>query len=303
MEAGLKHHRSSITHLSDDSLHLIFEKLDTKLDRESFGLTCHHFLDIQNSSLKCLKIDSMGCPPLSGFTNKGIYYIASGCPLLSLISLSFCKITDIGLKKLSKSCKYLKEVDLFACSKITDSGIQSLNQNCRQLRTLNIGMCDKITGAGFQGCSPKLACLKAYSCVLSSTGITEMLSGGGLEYLNFGRITCIGDNGLAAIGAGFARNLKILDFNKCDFVTDDVVLSISKGCPLLQEWNLSHCGYIGLLVALGDGCERLLVVSMKYCPQAFASGKNSFITQKKGRKILEKEVMSIIPHWAFARWP
>ena len=194
MEVGLKHHRSSITHLSDDSLYMIFQKLDTKLDRESFGLTCHHFLDIQNSSLKCLKIDSMRRPPFNqtidssmlnkllnrfrqleslsvnlcmdvtdlglsqlqnygsklhslylddsfNVTNKGISYIASGCPLLSVISISFCKITDTGLIKLSKSCKYLKEVDLFKCSKITDSGIRSLNKNCRQLRTLNIGMC------------------------------------------------------------------------------------------------------------------------------------------------------------------
>ena len=67
-----------------------------------------------------------------------------------------------------------------------------------------------------------------------------MLSGGGLEYLNLANIICIGDNGLAAIGLGFAANFKILDFNRSRFVMDDVVLSIAKGCPLLQEWNLSH---------------------------------------------------------------
>ncbi|PWA52442.1 hypothetical protein CTI12_AA454760 [Artemisia annua] len=98
----------------------------------------------------------------------------------------------LGLKNLSKSCKYLKEVNLFCCANIADNGIRSLNQNCRQLRTVDIGMCQKISGVGFQGCLPTLACLKAHSCVLSSTGITEMLSGGGLEYLNLANFICIG---------------------------------------------------------------------------------------------------------------
>ncbi|GJQ94133.1 RNI-like superfamily protein [Tanacetum coccineum] len=382
MDIGFKHHQFCITRLSDDALYVIFKKLDTKLNRESFSLTCHHFLDIQDLNLKCLEIDSLRRPPtnqrisscmlekllnrfrqleslsvnlcidvtdsglrqlqnygsklhslylhdLFKVTNKGISYIASGCPLLSVISLSFCKITNRGLKNLSKSCKYLEEVNLFCCANITDNGIRSLNQNCRQLRTLNIGMCQKISGVGFQGCLPTLACLKAHSCVLSSTGITEMLSGGGLEYLNFANIICIGDNGLAAIGLGFAANLKILDFNKCRFVTDDVVLSIAKGCPLLQEWNLSHCNRIGTsgwysiglycknlerlhvsgcydfhndaLLALGNGCERLLVVSMKSCFQVFSSVKNSFRTQREGREIIEKEVSTVFPCLAFTR--
>nr|GEZ74087.1 hypothetical protein [Tanacetum cinerariifolium] len=353
MDIGFKHHQFSITRLSDDALYVIFKKLDTKLNRESFSLTCHHFLDIQDSNLKCLEIDSLRRPPtnqrisscmlekllnrfrqlellsvnlcidvkdsglrqlqnygsklrslylhdLFKVTNKGISYIASGCPLLSVISLSFCKITNRGLKNLSKSCKYLKEVNLFCCANITDNGIRSLNQNCRKLRTLNIGMCQNISGVGFQGCLPTLACLKAHSCVLSSTGITEMLSGGGLEYLNLANIICIGYNGLAAIGLGFAANLKILDFNKCRFVTDDVVLSIAKGCPLLQEWNLSHCDRIGTS-ALGNGCERLLVVSMKSCPQVFSSVKNSFRTQREGREIIEREVSTVFSCLAFTR--
>nr|XP_043638306.1 F-box/LRR-repeat protein 12-like [Erigeron canadensis] len=347
MDMGVKIQRFCITDLHDEYLYLIFGKLDKSVDREAFGLTCHRFLDIQNSSRKCLKfgtltqsnrskrkvmidsskLDSLlkrfrqleflslkGCIDVSDLgltqlqicgsklhtlkldyrsdiTNKGLSYVASGCPLLSVISLFGSKITDLGLKSL-KSCKHLKEVDLACCDKISDSGIQSLIQSGQlrtldvsmcfkitdiafqgrsitleevdisycdkitdsgirsliqgypQLRTLNISKCCKITGIGFQGCSPTLACVIAYKCVLSSTGIAEMLSGGGFKYLSFACFKCIEGNGLATIGSGLAPNLKVLDFHNCDFVTDDVILSISQGCPSLQEWNLSYCGYI-----------------------------------------------------------
>ncbi|PWA34837.1 RNI-like superfamily protein [Artemisia annua] len=377
MDVGLQDHPSYITNLHNDSLYLIFEKLDMKVDQDSFGLTCHRFLDIQNSSSKCLelgyngssfmldkllkrfrKLESLslkGCTYVfnSGLSrlqtcgsklhtlylvrvclkNTGLSYIASGCPLLSVISICSCVITDKGLKILSESCKYLKDVELLPiqCDSITDSGIQSLNQNCRQLRTLIIGCCPGIAGVGFQGCSPTLSCLIATNCALSSTGITNILSGGGLEYLNFGSVKCIGANGLAAIGLGFAANLKVLDLNHCSFVTDEVVLSISKGCPLLQEWNLSYCDKIGTsgwypigwycsnleilhvnecysfqneaLIALGNGCKRLSVIHMKNCPRIISTEKDLFITQREGRKIIESEVSMIIPRWVYAIWP
>ncbi|GJQ94134.1 leucine-rich repeat domain, L domain-like protein [Tanacetum coccineum] len=348
MDVGLQDHHSYITNLHDDTLYLIFGKLDTKVDQDYFGLTCHRFLDIQNSSRKCLELgynsnsfmldkllkrfrqlESLslkGCTYVFGsclsrlqtcgsklhaiylvrvicFGKRTLSYIASGCPLLSVISICSCNITDKGLKILSK-CKYLKDVELLPdlCDSITDSGSQSLIQNCRQLRTLNIGNCPGIVGVGFQGCSPTLSCLVATNCSLSSTGIAHILSGGGLEYLNFGSVKCTGDNGLATIGLGFAANLKVLDFNLCSFVTDDVVLSISKGCPMLQVWNLSYCDKIGTsgwypigwycenleilhvnecysfnneaLIALGDGCKRLSIIQMKNCPRVVSTGKD-----------------------------
>ncbi|GJY61438.1 hypothetical protein Tco_0462095, partial [Tanacetum coccineum] len=53
----------------------------------------------------------------------------------------------------------------------------------------------------------------AEDCALSmdATGVSRILSGGGLEYLNLSRGKRKGD-GLAAIGLGLASNLKILDF-------------------------------------------------------------------------------------------
>ncbi|GJY54250.1 leucine-rich repeat domain, L domain-like protein [Tanacetum coccineum] len=117
-------------------------------------------------------------------------------------------------------------------------------------------------------------------------GVGGILSGGGLEYLNLYRLQKRNQgNGLEAIGLGLASNLKILNFYMCNFVEEAAIIEISRGCPLLQEWNLSHCHKIGMsgwesiglhcknlerlhvtgcknlcdrgLLALGNGCKRL----------------------------------------------
>ncbi|GKA20799.1 RNI-like superfamily protein [Tanacetum coccineum] len=127
--------------------------------------------------------------------------ITNACPLLSVISLYYCSITDTRLEALTKACKSLKEVSL------------------EDAEYCPLGM--------------------------DATGVSRILSGGGLEYLNLSNGTRMGD-GLAAIGLGFATNLKILHFCDCRFVKDDVIIQISKGCPLLQEWDLSFCERIGI---------------------------------------------------------
>ncbi|XP_076940119.1 F-box/LRR-repeat protein 12-like [Bidens hawaiensis] len=335
--------RSCFTNLPDELVYQIFEKVDSNLDRESFGLTCHRFLDIQNSSLKHLElnflpwlgnfyseIDSLtvdkllnrfrqleslylsGCDNVNDsglvllqkygakfhslsldsspkITNVGFSSIASGCPSLSFIYISFSSIDDSGLEILTKSCNSLKEVSLVWCDKITDHGIQSLTRNCRQLRALRITGCTKIRGEGFKGCSSTLACLEANDCLIYA-GLTEVVSGGGLEYLN---LFCrwplsIRGRALASISSGRAANLKILNLWGCSFVRNDAIIHISKGCPLLQDWNLECCVKISIagwestglncqslekihvnrclrlcdrgLLALGSGCKRLSVI-------------------------------------------
>ena len=57
MDSGVKNHNKRIrttTHLPDDTLSLIFEKLKKKDDRDSFGRACHNFLDIQSSNRRQL---------------------------------------------------------------------------------------------------------------------------------------------------------------------------------------------------------------------------------------------------------
>ncbi|KAI3771206.1 hypothetical protein L6452_02365 [Arctium lappa] len=389
MEANDEVSHSFIMHLPDDCLCSIFEKFDSSIDRESFGLTCHRLLYIQDSRRRSLEfgcsfsrvnhslstttidVDSLildklirrfqqleslslcGCVNLldSGLsqlqnhgsklhslyldccfkvTDTGLSSVAVGCPSLSFISLYRCSITDNGLKLLAKSCLSLKDLNLEWCSLITDSGISAISNNCRQLRALKISHCDKIKGVGFDGCSQTLACLEAESCKLEPEGVMRILSGGGLEYMNVSSLGwCIRGDGLQAIGGGFGSNLRILNFRLCRSVGDETIMEISKGCPLLQEWNLSLCTEIGVvgwesvgiycnnleklhvsgcrslcdqgLLALRNGCKSLSTVYISRCRQVSSLAITLFKIARWDVEIKLEEVMCIMPNRFFKR--
>ncbi|PWA52732.1 RNI-like superfamily protein [Artemisia annua] len=77
----------------------------------------------------------------------------------------------------------------------------------------------------------------AGKCELDSSAVPAILSGGGLEYLN---LSFRWKDELGAVGlGGFGANIKVLEIIVT--ITNDAIMNIVKGCPLLQEWNLSNC--------------------------------------------------------------
>lgn len=223
---------------------------------------------------------------------------------MSVVSLyKCCFITDYGLQILTESCKSLKHVDLSLCSGITDNGIQCLSQNCRQLTKLWISGCDKILGKGFQGVSPTLACLEAKNCSFDSKGVSAVLSGGGLEYLNLSRDKYPWECDLAAIGLGFGAHIKTLDLKNCKFVEDATITKIAQGCPLLQEWNLSGCDKIRNRgwQSIATYCQNLKILHVNGCKSLInirglvalggALRQDVEIKKKESRQI-------ITPNWA-----
>ncbi|RWW03154.1 hypothetical protein GW17_00033700 [Ensete ventricosum] len=83
-------------------------------------------------------------------------------------------------------------------------------------RSVSFDRCMKqgraIRGTGFAGCSSTLTYLEADSCMLTPEGVSEAVSGGGLEYLNISNLRiCVGADGLAMIGAGSATKLRYLN--------------------------------------------------------------------------------------------
>ncbi|XP_076904943.1 F-box/LRR-repeat protein 12-like [Bidens hawaiensis] len=379
---------SSIMHLPDDCLFFIFEKFDSSADRQSFGLTCHRMLHIQNITRKSLEfgcsffrlnrdslsktitdIDSIildklikrftrlellslsGCVNLQDaglsqlqnhgsklkslyldccfkVTDMGLSSVASGCPNLSFISLYRCDISDNGLKLIARSCRFLKDLNLEWCSRITDTGISFITNNCREIRAIKISHCEKVKGVGFDRCSETLACLEADSCKLEPEGILGILSGGGLEYLNVSSLSwCVRGDGLRAIGHGLGRNIKILNFRLCRTVGDETIMEISKGCPLLKEWNLSLCTEIGVsgwesigkycdnlervhvngcrgfcdrgLLALRNGCKRLSVIYITRCQRVSSLAIAMFKMARWDVEMKPEEVMCIMPKHFF----
>ncbi|XP_071740802.1 F-box/LRR-repeat protein 12-like [Rutidosis leptorrhynchoides] len=327
-------HIMCITQLPDDPLCPIYQKLNNVSDRKSFSRTCHRFLEIvilnskyfdgYSPSNKLRKLYNRDAIFLDKSLN--IFCRFHSPSLLSVVNLSYCAITDNGLKTLTKYCKSITTISLLCCHRITNNGIWFLSRNCPQLRALKITGCDKVVGVRSQSISPTLAYLKADSHVLYPTGF---LSGGGLQYLEvtYSDKHCMNthERGLAAIGSGIAKYIKIIDFSKCSFVTDDCMMKISIGCPTLQELNLSYCHNIGLpswesiglrcknmerlhvnyyanlcdrgLLALGNGCKSLSVLYMTMCVGVTTSAKNIFKIQRRDVKIEERFGITNFPSW------
>ncbi|XP_071741338.1 F-box/LRR-repeat protein 12-like [Rutidosis leptorrhynchoides] len=268
-------------------------KRHKKLEKLTVGCRifyCPHITDSclnpllkYGSTLRSLYLDQCGF-----ITETGFSLVASGCPLLSVISLSFTHVTDGGLEILSKSCKFLDEVNLNYCIKITDNGVFFLNQNCRQLRALRISCCNRIHGVGFGVLSPSLSCLEAYNLDLdASMDVSNIVSGGGLEYLSIG--THFPTNiVLEPIGlGGFGSKLKYLNIT-CSGADDDVIVKISRGCPLLQEWNLTGCNSIGIAgwESIGLYCQNLKTLHVGYCKKLCERGLISIALGCKRLSIL-----------------
>lgn len=281
-------------------------------------------LQFFGSSLRALHLDCC-----SEITDKGLSFVASGCPLLRFISLYRCNVTDVGLEILAKSCLGLEDVNLTHCLFTTDHGIRCLVQNCAHLYGIKINNCRNIKGIGFHGCSQTLAYLEAESCKLELEGITSMVSGGGLEYLSVSNLTwSIRGDGLSAIGGGYAKFLRVLNMRLCRTVGDEVVEVIAKGCPSLVEWNLALCHGIRVagwesialnchnletlhvnrcrnlchrgLEALKNGCRKLSVLYMSGCPNISTISTELFMLSR-GDIIKEEENLATGPKWHL-RW-
>ncbi|XP_065876209.1 F-box/LRR-repeat protein 12 [Euphorbia lathyris] len=380
---------TSIMHLSDDCLYIIFQFLDCSSDRESFGLTCRRWLNIQNISRRSLQfqcsfsvydiaslswrstvigayhlhrllarfqqlnhLSLSGCTDLPDsaltplqfygsqlhslyldccfeLTDNGLSLVATSCPFLTVISLYRCHITDAGLQTLAMNSPALKRINLSYCPLVSDCGLRAISQACYQLQAVKIFCCREISGTGFSGCSPSLSYIDAESCNLQPKGIAGIVSGGGLEYLSMSGISLsIPRDGLAEIGCGLAMRLKILNMRMCRSIGDESIMTIAKGCPLLEEWNLALCHEVRIsgwesigmkcnkleklhvnrcrnlcdrgLMALREGCKRLSVLYMSTGSRLSPAAILSFKLCRGNVEIKEEEIMFIGPDWN--RW-
>ncbi|CAK7349201.1 unnamed protein product [Dovyalis caffra] len=328
MEEPLSDIHTSIMHLPNDCLSIVFQFLGCSSDRDSFGLTCRLWLNIQNTHRRSLQfhcslalpnaslsqrglitssfhvhrlltrfqhlqyLSLSGCSELSdlcltylqsyasklyslsldccfGMTDNGLSLVAAGCSSLEVISLYRCNFTDAGLETLANGCSALRHINLSYCPLVSDRGLRALSQSCHQLEAVQVSHCSEVNGTGFQGCSPTLTHIDADSCKLEPEGIMAIVSGGGLEYLNVSRMNwwISGVTTLAAIGAGFATRLRILNLWLCRTVDDESIAAIAEGCPSLQEWNLALCHGVRIAgwQSIGINCNKLEKLHVNRC--------------------------------------
>ncbi|KAF3330884.1 F-box/LRR-repeat protein 12 [Carex littledalei] len=240
--------------------------------------------DLPDSALTPLMVSWSSLKYLSlyccfNITDAGLSLLSTGCRNLETLNVYRCNITDAGLETIAGSCHILKNVNLSNCSSITDRGLNALCNGCPKLYALIITSCKGITGTGLKGSPPTLTYLEAETCMLSSEGLREAMSGGGLQYLNLSHprnLSRHGD-GLGHIGSGYAQRLRFLNLRMCRHMSDESASAIAKGCPVLEEWNLAICHGIRLLgwLAIGSNCKKLRVLHVNRCKNLCNQGLNA----------------------------
>ncbi|KAI3853657.1 hypothetical protein MKW98_025174 [Papaver atlanticum] len=248
------------TDIRDDCLDLIFKCLKIKDDRNSFGLTCHRWLHIQNNNHESLWY-SNNYDPAGKYPKISLSRVLIRFQRLKILCLGrLPKITDVDTLK-SQSfgsnvqtlcinpCSYnfpdYSDMQFLGSSGITDKGLESLAKYCASLKTVNLPRCYSITDWGIsvllQNCQ-KLCSLATDYCS-NITGIGFQGCAQSLTYLAAGRCK-LKPEGFCAIGC---------------IINTEAVMTITKGCPLLKKLSLSNCEEVQLdgWKAIGLNCKEL----------------------------------------------
>ncbi|GLJ13102.1 hypothetical protein SUGI_0205190 [Cryptomeria japonica] len=215
-----------------------------------------------------LKLKSILLDCCFSITDDGLSHICNNSKGLSSLSLYRCNISDIGLEHVARSCPNLEIINLSYCANVSDSGIAALGEGCLGLKIVNISFCKNIQGIGFKKCL-FLQYLDADSCRLTDDGLCAIPNGSSLQYLNLSHsrnLIDLGSRGFSCIGMA-CSNLQFLHTRMCRTLDDSAVIEISRGCPLLKEWNLAVCPQVTVVgwkeVALN--CRNLEILHVNRC--------------------------------------
>ncbi|KAJ6831458.1 EIN3-binding F-box protein 2-like [Iris pallida] len=218
--------------------------------------------------LESLDVDN--CPLLS---DEGLMYIGNHCLNLSKLVVESCR--SIGCKSLAvlaKKCLKLTSITLADCLLVRDSGIISLVSSLPEL-------------AGM-----KLAKMKISDSVLEAIAIhgkalrslyLEKVSGptvGGYSWVvaKGEQLSCLklrdcqgfsGDSFKVPVADKFAC-LDQLEIKGCDFLTDDVLIKLSRSAQSMRILALKECrGFtsVGLMEALPYWRKTLKELSLNKC--------------------------------------
>ena len=180
----------------------------------------------QDKDQKCGVLETLGLTTLNlpwsaSLSCRGCTTIASTCPFLCELDLSYCSLVDDGaVQAIASGCTALELLNLTFCTKVTDKGAKALSTGSKRLCSLSLEECERVTDAGVQ----KIA---------RSLNIVD-LNVGGCKITNVG----------VSIIASHGKRLRRLVLGGCPSVTDFDLEDISKGCHELEDLGLRACHYV-----------------------------------------------------------
>ena len=218
--------------------------------------------------------------------------LAFGQNSMSLRVLKLCgceHLTDVGLMWLSEGCKVLEELDLNGCTKIGDAGIRSLS-TCVALTSLDISNAKLVSDIGVANLStgcPKIKhlVLKGLYLMCDPRMIVETKKGGrasswqsiiGVQALSMysHSLESLDLTGCFRLNISIQKflnqveTLKRVNLSGCNQITTESLVSLSKGCTLLQDVTLNDAGLAVnniSIAAIARNCPYLINLVMCRC--------------------------------------
>ncbi|KAH1081623.1 hypothetical protein J1N35_021384 [Gossypium stocksii] len=241
---------TSIMLLPDDCLCFIFNFLDCRTDRESFGLTCHRWLNIQNLNRRSLQF-----PCSFGIVGP------------SSLSQSCTDINSFHLYRILARFQHLEYLSLSGCIEILDSTLSYLKPYGSKLQTLCLDCCFKISDYGISlvgdGC-PFLTTISLYRCSITDTGLEALANAClALRHVNLAYCPCISDSGLRALSQG-CRELQAVKISNCRGVSGVGL----RGCSSTLVYIDAECCYLepeGIMSIVSGGGLKFLNIAGLSC--------------------------------------
>ncbi|KAG2272463.1 hypothetical protein Bca52824_067018 [Brassica carinata] len=300
---------TSIINLPDDCLSFIYQRLDNLEDHDSFGLTCHRFLNIQNINRRSLQFQcslSLLIPSCLSQTTPAVnsdhlhrlltrfqwleHLSLSGCTVLNDSSLASLRypgarlhslhldccygVSDDGISTVASFCPNLRVVSLYRCS-ISDIGLETLARACLCLRCVNLSCCPLVSDFGVKALTQ--ACLQIESVKISNcksiTGVGFINSSPSLGYVD--AESCqLDPKGIAGIVSG--GGVEFLNISGAvSYIGKDGLVPIGSGvASKLRVLNLRMCRTVGdeSIKAIARGCPLLQEWNLALCHEVRVEG-------------------------------
>ncbi|TKY64026.1 F-box/LRR-repeat protein 12 [Spatholobus suberectus] len=242
---------TSIMHLPDDCLAIIFHGLDSRIDRDSFGLTCRRWLHVQDFNHRSLQFEcSSTILHPSSLSTKGV------------------DIHTIHLHRLLRRFQHLESLSLSNCRDLNDSGLTRLLSYGSNLQKLNMDCCLKVTDYGLSlvasGC-PSLISISLYRCLGITDKGLETLAGAclSMKYVNLSYCSQVSDKGLKALTHRWCQ-LKAINISHCECISGVGFQGCSKTLAYVEaeSCKLKPEGVMGIVS--GGGIEYLNVSCLSW---------------------------------------
>ncbi|KAL1532645.1 Transcription factor COE2 [Salvia divinorum] len=218
-------------------------------------------------------------------TDIGLKAVSRGCPSLGVLSLwNISSVSDEGLSAIATGCRSLEKLDLSHCPAITDKAVIAVAMNCPNLRSVKLESCSNVGDESLKALGrycPNLESIMVKNCALvGDQGIASLFSAAGhvLTKANLQGLN-ISDVSLAVIGhyGSAVTDLSLVGLHN---VNERGFWVMGKGQGLKNLRSLSIISCQGVtdagLEAIGKGSPNLKVFFLRRCALVSDNGVVSF---------------------------